>query len=75
MKVTAIKPAFHDGARIRVGDQVEVPEGFKASWAAPVDAVKTPAKPAKQAPRALSQSGKEEVKTFVQAHNEKPELA
>jgi hypothetical protein len=54
---------------------VDVPEGFKASWAAPVDSVKPPAKPAKPEPRALSQAGKAEAKTFVQAHGEKVDLA
>lgn len=75
MKVTAISPAFYNGSRVRVGDVVDVPEGFKASWAAPVDSVKTPAKPAKPEPRALSQAGKAEAKTFVQAHGEKADLA
>lgn len=78
MKVTAIKSAFYNGSRVRAGDVVDVPEGFKASWAAPVDSVKAPAKaakPAKSEPRALSQTGKEEAKTFIQAHSEKADLA
>jgi hypothetical protein len=78
MKVTAIKPAFYNGSRVREGDVVEVPEGFKASWVTPADSVKAPSKPAKPAkpePRALSQSGKEEAKTFIQAHSEKADLA
>lgn len=78
MKVTAISPAFFNGTRVRVGDVVEVPEGFKASWAASADSVKAPAKatkPAKPEPRALSQAGKEEAKSFVQAHSEKADLA
>lgn len=75
MKVTAISPAFYNGSRVRVGDVVDVPEGFKASWAAPVDSVKPPAKPTKSEPRALSQAGKAEAKTFVQAHGEKVDLA
>ncbi len=75
MKVTAISPAFYNGARVRVGDVVDVPEGFKASWAAPVDSVKPPAKPVKPEPRTLSQAGKGESKTFVQAHSEKADLA
>lgn len=76
MKVTAISPAFYNGSRVRVGDVVDVPEGFKASWAAPVDSVKPPAKPpAKPEPRALSQAGKAEAKTFVQTHGEKVDLA
>lgn len=78
MKVTAIAPAFYNGSRVRAGDVVEVPDGFKASWAAPVDSVKPPAKPAKPAkpePRALSQMGNAESKTFVQLHGEKGDLA
>jgi hypothetical protein len=78
MKVIAIKAAFHNGARVRVGAQVEVQDGFKASWALPMEGVKAPAKPAKPVkpePRALSQAGKEEVKTFIQAHSEKADLA
>lgn len=79
MKVTAISPAFYNGTRVRVGDVVEVPEGFKASWAAASDSVKAPAaktaKAARPEPRALSQAGKEEVKSFVQAHSEKADLA
>ena len=79
MKVTAISPAFYNGSRVRAGDVVEVPDGFKASWATPVEGVKAPAKAAKPAakpePRALSQAGKEEAKSFVQAHSEKADLA
>lgn len=78
MKVIAISPAFYNGSRVRVGTVVEVPEGFKASWASPVESVKaTPkaTKPAKPEPRALSQAGKEEAKSFIQAHSEKADLA
>jgi hypothetical protein len=75
MKVTAISPAFYNGARVRVGDVVDVPDGFKASWAAPADDIKAPSKPAKAEPRALSQAGKAESKTFVQVHSEKADLA
>lgn len=78
MKVIAIKPAFHNGARVRVGDVVEVSDGHKGSWFTPADTAKAPAKaakPAKPEPRALSQTGKEEAKSFVQAHSEKADLA
>lgn len=75
MKVIAISPAFYNGARVRVGDVVDVPEGFKASWAAPTDSVKPQAKPGKPEPRALSQVGKAESKTFIQVHSEKADLA
>lgn len=79
MKVIAIAPAFYQGSRVRVGAEVEVPDGFKASWASPLESVKAPAKPAvkpaRQEPRALSQAGREGAKTFVQAHSEKADLA
>jgi hypothetical protein len=78
MKVTAISPAFYNGARVRVGDVLDVPDGFKASWATAAESVKaTPkaTKPAKPEPRALSQAGKEEAKSFIQAHSEKADLA
>lgn len=77
MKVIAIKPAFFNGARVRVGDEVDVPESLKASWFAPAETVKAakPAKAAKAEPKALSQAGKDEAKTFIQAHGEKADLA
>lgn len=68
MKVIAIKPAFFNGARVRVGDEIEVPSTMKASWFTSVEAVApAPAKP-KAAPKALSQVGKEDSKTFIEAN-------
>ena len=78
MKVIATAFAFYNGSRVRPWAEVEVPDGFKATWATPKDSVKAPAKPVKAAkpePRALSQAGKEEVKSFIQAHGEKADLA
>jgi hypothetical protein len=82
MKVIAIKLAFHNGTLVNVGDEVEVPEGHKGSWFVKADAIEAKAavKPAKakakgETPRALSQTGKEEAKTFIQAHSEKTDLA
>lgn len=80
MKVTAIKPAFHNGARVRVGAQLEVSDDFKASWfvkAETVEAAKVAkeAKPSRPQPKALSQMGKGEDKSFIQAHSEKADLA
>ena len=40
MKVVAIKPAFFDGARIRPGAEVDVPDGYKAAWCAPKEQAK-----------------------------------
>jgi ribosomal protein L9 len=80
MKVIAITAAFYNGSRVRKGDTVEVPEGYRASWFAKVaspeaKAAVKPAKASRETPRALSQAGKEEAKTFVQAHSEKADLA
>jgi hypothetical protein len=80
MKVTAIKLAFHNGTLVNVGDEVEVPEGHRGSWFVKASSpeAKAAVKPAKakgEVPRALSQTGKEEAKTFIQAHSEKTDLA
>lgn len=80
MKVIAIKPAFHNGSLVRVGDEVEVHEGHRGSWFVKASSpeAKAAVKPAKakgETPRALSQTGKEEAKTFIQAHSEKSDLA
>lgn len=76
MKVIANASAFYNGSRIRAGAEVEVPDGFKASWATPAESIKA-AKPAKAKPepRALSQQGKEEAKTFTQVTADKSDLA
>lgn len=76
MKVIALDKGFFDGAPIEKGDTFDVPDGRKAAWYAPLDAVpkpKTP--PAKEAPRALSEMGKEKAKSFVEAHKDKADLA
>lgn len=80
MKVIAIKLAFHNGTLINAGDEVEVPDGHRGSWFVPATSLEAKAavKPAKakgETPRALSQAGKEEAKTFIQAHSEKSDLA
>ena len=80
MKVIATKLAFHNGTLVNVGDEVEVPEGHKGAWFVKASSpeAKTVVKPVKakgETPRALSQTGKEEAKTFIQAHSEKSDLA
>jgi hypothetical protein len=80
MKVTAIKPAFYNGTRVRVGDEMELPNDFKGSWfvkSETVEAAKAvkDAKPSRPQPKALSQVGKGEDKTFIQAYAEKADLA
>lgn len=76
MQVTAIKPAFYNGRRVRVGDVVEVPETNKGSWFAKNDtaaAKAAKAEPVKDTPKALSELGASKAKTFVDVH--KAELA
>lgn len=76
MKVTAIKPAFYNARRVRVGDDVEVPETFKASWFVKNDtaaAKAAKAAPAKETPKALSELGTAKAKSFNEVH--KPDLA
>lgn len=80
MKVTIIKPAFHNGTRVRVGDEMDVSDDLKGSWfvkAETVEAAKAvkEAKPSRPQPKALSQVGKGEDKSFIQAHAEKADLA
>ena len=71
MKVTAIKPAFYGGRRVRVGDDVEVPETFKAAWFVKTDSPAAKAAkevPAKEVPKALSEVGGAKAKTFNEVH-------
>ena len=32
MKVKAIQPAFFNGSRVRVGQELDVPSGMKGAW-------------------------------------------
>lgn len=71
MKIVAIKPAFYNGRRVRVGDELDIPPGVKGSWFAPVasaEAKATKEKPAKQEPKALSELGKSDAKSFTDVH-------
>jgi 16S rRNA U1498 N3-methylase RsmE len=68
MKIVAIKPAFYNGRRVRVGDALDIPQGTKGSWFAPVaseEAKAAKAKPAKQEPKALSELGSDKAKAFT----------
>lgn len=72
MKVTAIKVAFYNGRRVRVGDVVEVPEGLKGSWFAKSDSPAAKAAkvaPKKDEPKALSELAKPGAKTFMEVHD------
>lgn len=67
MKVVAIKTAFYNGRRVRVGDELDIPQGLKGSWfasAASAEAKSAKEKPAKAEPKALSELGSAEAKKF-----------
>ncbi len=73
MKIVAIKPAFYNGRRVRVGDELEIPQGLKGSWFAPVASTEAKAakvKPsAKPEPKALSEMGRSDAKSFTDVHD------
>jgi hypothetical protein len=73
MKIVAIKPAFYNGRRVRIGDELDIPQGSKGSWFAPVASTEAKAakvKPsAKQEPKALSEMGKGDAKSFTDVQN------
>lgn len=77
MKVRALSAGFYNGARVRAGQEFEVPEGTKAKWFAPVSeskAAKAEGKSKAQAPQALSQMHKATPQTMTDAlKGEKPE--
>jgi hypothetical protein len=78
MKVIALEMGFLNGSRVRKGTEFEVPDGTKGTWFAPVESpaakAAKPVKAARPEPRALSQIGKGEDKSFIQVH-EKADLA
>lgn len=78
MKVIALSVGFHSGSLKNIGDEFDVADGAKASWFAPVESVAAkaakPVKVRRPEPKALSQVGKGEDKTFIQVH-EKADLA
>lgn len=73
MKVHVTKPAFHNASLVQPGDVIEVGDGFKASWAVPLDAAPVPAKKEKAKPetKALSELGKGQAQTFNQVMGKK----
>lgn len=77
MKIVAIKPAFYNGRRVRVGDELDIPQGLKGSWfaaTATIEAKAAKEKPAKTEPKALSQLGSDKAKSFIDI-NAKSDLA
>lgn len=73
MKIVAIKPAFYNGRRVRVGDELDIPQGMKGSWFAAVatpEAKAAKARPStKQEPKALSELGSDKAKSFTDVHD------
>jgi hypothetical protein len=70
VKVIAIQPAFYNGARVRVGAEVDVPDNLKGSWFAKAntpEAKATKAPKPKAEPKALSELAKGDM-TFNEAH-------
>ena len=78
MKIVAIKTAFYNGRRVRVGDELDIPSGLSGSWFAPVASTEAKAakvKPnSKQEPKALSEMSNADAKRFVDVHG-KADLA
>lgn len=72
MEVIALKAGFFDGAPKAPGERFEVPDGRKAQWYAPADSAvaraKLVEKPKGQKPQGLAQMGKEDAKSFIEAH-------
>jgi hypothetical protein len=71
MKVVASTMAFYNGARVRPGAVVEVPDNFRASWFKPVgspEAKAVRAPKAKPEPKSLSELNKETGASFVDVH-------
>lgn len=67
MKVVAIKPAFYRGRRVRVGDELDIPENEKGSWFVAAAARKPLAETYVEQPRALSEMHNVARKTFTDA--------
>ncbi len=69
-KVVAIALGFYNGARVRKGSVIHVPDNFRGSWVADVE---TPAaqeaqkKPEPVKPMALSELAKAKVETALEA--------
>ena len=77
MKIVAIKPAFYNGRRVRVGDELDIPQGVKGSWFVRTESIEAKAaKPqsVKDVPKALSELGGAKAKSFIDV-NGKPDLA
>lgn len=58
MKVKAIQPAFFNGSRVRVGQELDVPSGMKGAWFVRTEDFKEPAKKGKPQPATLSELAK-----------------
>ena len=66
MQIRATSQAFYEGRRVRVGDVIDVPDTFKASWGTPVSKAaavdpEPPKAPRKRETIALSQVAREKA--------------
>lgn len=72
MKVTVITKAFYEGSLRKPGQELTVPDDFKASWFVSSGTSKAqaakPKPPSMPAPVALSQMGKNQPKSFNEVH-------
>lgn len=72
MKVTVIAKAFYAGSLRKPGQELDVPDDFKASWFVASGTSKAqaakPKPPSAPEPVALSQMGKGAPKTFNEVH-------
>jgi hypothetical protein len=61
MKIKATQPAFFNGSRVRVGQELDVPSGMKGSWFVRTEEYKAPAEKKAKAPSTLSEMAKAPV--------------
>lgn len=58
MKIKATQPAFFNGSRVRVGQELDVPTGMKGSWFVRTEEYKAPVEKKAKAPSTLSEMAK-----------------
>ena len=62
MKIKATQPAFFNGSRVRVGQELDVPTGMKGSWFVRAEEYKAPTAPKQKVqPKTLSEIAKDPV--------------
>lgn len=61
MKIKATQPAFFNGSRVRVGQELDVPTGMKGSWFVRAEEYKAPPEKKVKVPTTLSEMAKAPV--------------